>query len=369
MDSVWSLSEGDLRRLKDSRVIVSMSGGKDSTACALLLERHGVEFDAVFMDTGWEHPAIYDYIHDVLEPRFGTIQILKSAKYPGGMDELVRKNGIFPDAKARFCTRELKLVPFNNYLERLDEDAIYVVGIRRQESKSRANASRWDYDEKTDCDVFRPLVEHSFDDVIRMHQEGGIPPNPLYLQGATRVGCFPCVFAKKSEVDQVAKLWPKKIDQIEKLETDLENAVREKYQNDEEYRKKADAKIRRLLAYMTVIKPAGVSAENWKLLKKGEYQLDAETESKYTAVLNIEKSHPDFLRARNSFFKRTYFRDRAGLQSPTIREIVEWSKTSLGGRQYQLFDLGAQDGCLRWGMCESPLADEELVKIKEPAEG
>lgn len=45
------------------RHVVSVSGGKDSTATYLLaLERLGGDFEAVFADTGNEHPYTYEYV-------------------------------------------------------------------------------------------------------------------------------------------------------------------------------------------------------------------------------------------------------------------------------------------------------------------
>ena len=46
---------------KYTRHVVSVSGGKDSTATYLLaLEQTGGDFDAVFADTGNEHEATYE---------------------------------------------------------------------------------------------------------------------------------------------------------------------------------------------------------------------------------------------------------------------------------------------------------------------
>jgi 3'-phosphoadenosine 5'-phosphosulfate sulfotransferase (PAPS reductase)/FAD synthetase len=52
--------------------ILSISGGKDSTAMMLeMLERGEVIHSAVFFDTGWEFPAMYDHI-DKLEKYTGV---------------------------------------------------------------------------------------------------------------------------------------------------------------------------------------------------------------------------------------------------------------------------------------------------------
>ena len=55
--------------------IVSVSGGKDSTATLLLALMRGMPFQAVFADTGHENPVTTDYV-DYLSDRLG-VEILK----------------------------------------------------------------------------------------------------------------------------------------------------------------------------------------------------------------------------------------------------------------------------------------------------
>lgn len=38
----------------------------------------------------------------------------------------------------------------------------------------------------------------------------------------------------------------------------------------------------------------------------------------------------------------------------SIRAIVEWSKTSHGGKQFELFEPDTDAGCMRWGLCDHP---------------
>lgn len=49
----------------------------------------------------------------------------------------------------------------------------------------------------------------------------GLAPNPLYLRGAKRVGCWPCVFLSKDQLAMVAAEDPAKIDVIEDLEHEV----------------------------------------------------------------------------------------------------------------------------------------------------
>lgn len=100
------ISEADMAKLRKSTVVLSTSGGKDSTACGLLLKEHDIPFKATFADTGWEHEDTIKYI-DSLERVFGPIA---RVGYPGGMRGMVNVRG-FPSKKQRFCTDHLKRLP------------------------------------------------------------------------------------------------------------------------------------------------------------------------------------------------------------------------------------------------------------------
>ena len=289
-EHIHKLPDDDVQRLKGRRVILSLSGGKDSTAAGLMLQQAGIEFDCVFMDTGWEHPSTYEYIDTVLTQQFGSIKTVQ-AEYDdepgdGQFMAMVKKEGVIPSRLMRICTDRLKVRPFKKFLSGLEEDPVVVIGIRRAESQKRSGYERWHFSGLYDSDVFAPLVDMTLDDVIEIHKSASIPPNPLYLSGASRVGCFPCIFARKSELAMVPRLLPTRVDDIEHLE----KHVSERHGRDV-----------------------------------------------------------------------TFFHGRhIGLP---IREAVQWAQTAHGGKQIMLFDMTAQDGCTRWGMCDAAMSDEELVKI------
>ena len=49
--------------MKQFSNIVSLSGGKDSTAMLLMLLEHGESVaDVMFFDTGWEFPEMYEHL-------------------------------------------------------------------------------------------------------------------------------------------------------------------------------------------------------------------------------------------------------------------------------------------------------------------
>jgi len=286
-------------------VVVSVSGGKDSTAVCLLLLEAEIDFRCVHMDTGWEHEATERYVRETLPGIVGPIQILQGTH--GGMEGLVKHKGMFPSRVRRFCTQELKVRPFQRFLASLDDEPVNPIGIRTAESAARAKMEEWDFNAGFDCEVWRPIIRWSFDDVIAIHQRHGVAPNPLYLKGATRVGCWPCIFSRKSEIRQVADLDPGQIDRLERLEAEV-----------------------------------GVKA----------------TERRVAKGLPLADYSPP-----------TFFQDPIRRTNPTtgevargcvpIREVVEWSRTAHGGKQAELFAPPYDDGCMRWGMCETQPPESE----------
>lgn len=214
-----------ITRIAGRRVVLSVSGGKDSAAASLYLRELGVEHERVFADTGWEHPITYAYLRGPLTDAIGPIREVRGARL---FTELVRAKRIFPDRTKRFCTVELKVKPIAAYLASLDDEIVNVVGIRRDESEKRKSAAEWEYSKTLDCDVWRPLVAWTVADVIAIHRRHGLAPNPLYAMGASRVGCWPCIHARKAEIRLVADTDPNRIDEIRALELDVTEDARDR---------------------------------------------------------------------------------------------------------------------------------------------
>jgi len=275
-------------------VVASVSGGKDSTAMCLWLKEQGIEHRRVCMDTGWEHESWYPYV-EYIQGQLGPIDIIQGKD--GGMTGLINRKKMFPSRRLRFCTTELKVIPFLDAMEKIRSETgrepISCVGIRAAESKTRSDLPEWDYIPANDdgfdgAFMWRPLINWTEKEVIDIHQKHNTRPNPLYLKGAERVGCWPCIFARKAEIRLLADVDPDRVRLIERLEW------------------------------------AQTTEANARAEAKGK-----------------PKPAP-----------RTWFHTHNKSGEPIdITNAVAWSRTSHGGKQHEMF-ANETEGCVRWGLCE-----------------
>lgn len=222
----------------DKLIVCSISGGKDSTAMALNLLEQGYtpnDFTRIFFDTGWEHEQTYTYL-DYLETIIGPIQrfklhVEKNPEYANSIDQienmlgfespfvrLIYKKRIFPNGRIKYCTDSLKLKLAKQYYDSLNCDYVNLVGVRAEESIKRSKYTEWEYNNRFDCYTHRPLLHWTEKNVIDIHHRFNITPNPLYLRGWNRVGCYPCIYSNKKEI---SKLEAGRVEVIKIIENDL----------------------------------------------------------------------------------------------------------------------------------------------------
>lgn len=211
------------RPMETERTIyhVGVSGGKDSAAALIWMVREsGIapsKIKATFCDIGNDHEWTLEHIA-LLSEKVHPIETIRPAR---SFFELALDKHRFPSAKARFCTEHLKIIPTRDHITRLvyaRNKVIAVSGVRGDESVERSLLDEWDYSGTLLCPSWRPLIRWTLADVLAIHKRHSIPLNPLYSIGALRVGCWPCVMSRKSEIRNIALNFPERIDQIRAAE-------------------------------------------------------------------------------------------------------------------------------------------------------
>lgn len=211
--------------------IVSLSGGKDSTATAILMLKKypKSKLRFVFADTGWEHPTTYEYLKYLESTLKIRILIIRSSKFKD-METLCIKKKMFPNRLRKFCTTELKIIPMQELYKRYKAkgyNIVAVVGVRQDESDKREPEQLWKtsftnipnfkqwlklkniskskavknyYSKENSITIYQPIVYWTTQEVYSYHYENKVELNPLYKKGYTRVGCFPCINANIFEI-------------------------------------------------------------------------------------------------------------------------------------------------------------------------
>jgi 3'-phosphoadenosine 5'-phosphosulfate sulfotransferase (PAPS reductase)/FAD synthetase len=195
---------------KPMRHVLSMSGGKDSTALALFMRDRVPEMEYVFCDTEKELTETYEYLNQV-EAFLGKNIIRLNAKR--GFDYWLETfGGYLPSPQMRWCTKYLKLFPFEEFVG--DDPVISYIGIRADEDRIGYISH------KPNIKAVFPFKEAGIDysGVMTILQDSGIGLPPYLRWGRTHSGCYFCFFQRPIEWVRLLENHPDQFDQAQAYE-------------------------------------------------------------------------------------------------------------------------------------------------------
>jgi hypothetical protein len=180
------------------RHVLGISGGKDSAALAVFVRQTYPELDVdyFFTDTGKELPEVYEFLGR-LEGFLGKpIARLNPRR---DFDFWLREyNHFLPSPQTRWCTRQLKLAPFEQWIRPMlaagDKVTTYVA-IRSDEEYREGYSSK-----HPNLKVSLPFRESGIDrkGVMDILDSSGVGV-PKYYDWRSRSGCTFCFFQQKIE--------------------------------------------------------------------------------------------------------------------------------------------------------------------------
>lgn len=215
---------------KQTRHILSLSGGKDSAALAIYLRDRIPEIEYVFHDTGKELPETYAYLGR-LEVLLGK-PIHKSTVENGdfvGFDQLLKVyGGMLPSSHRRWCTRMMKLKPFEKFIG--DDKCYNYVGLRADEDRTGYISH------KPNIIPVYPFIDDGLvkADILNILEESGLGLPPYTEWGRTRSGCFFCFYQQKIEWVRLKEKYPDLYEQAKAYEKPGKNAKTTFYWNGNE---------------------------------------------------------------------------------------------------------------------------------------
>ena len=216
----------------NARHIVSLSGGKDSTALAVYLSQTypDLPFEYVFSDTGVELPETYDYF-DRLEHVLGVTVTKVSALDLLEVSEKVGRTpfdivlyehfaGFLPSPRSRWCTRMLKIHPFEKYIG--TDRAYSYIAIRADENRQGylgSGSKPVVLSDKRNISPVYPFkdVGLTLADVQRILDECGLGL-PDYYKWRSRSGCYFCFYQQLAEWQGLKEQHPDLFEKAKKYE-------------------------------------------------------------------------------------------------------------------------------------------------------
>lgn len=199
------------------RHVLGISGGKDSAALAVFMRQHYPELDIeyFFTDTGKELPEVYEFLGR-LEGFLGK-PITRLNPHRDFDFWLRQYNQFLPSAQTRWCTRQLKLLPFEQWVKPMldgGDEVFSYVAIRADEDYREGYSSRNDK-----LKVKFPFREHGVDKpgVSEILISSGVGW-PKYYEWRSRSGCTFCFFQQKIEWVRLKERHPEEFEKAKSYE-------------------------------------------------------------------------------------------------------------------------------------------------------
>lgn len=197
--------------------VLGISGGKDSAALAVFVRQNYPELDIeyFFTDTGKELPEVYEFLGR-LEGFLGKpIARLNPRR---DFDFWLREYKHFlPSAQTRWCTRQLKLAPFEQWIRPMlaaGDTVTTYVAIRADEEYREGYTSKHE-----NLKVRLPFREAGIDKkaVMDILESSGVGI-PKYYEWRSRSGCTFCFFQQKIEWVRLKERHPEAFEEAKKYE-------------------------------------------------------------------------------------------------------------------------------------------------------
>ena len=199
------------------RHVLGISGGRDSAALAVYMAQHRPELDIeyFFTDTGKELPEVYEFLGR-LEGFLG--QPIERLNPDRDFDFWLREyKNFLPSPQTRWCTRQLKIKPFEAWVRPSVVAGVTVhsyVAIRSDEDYREGYVSG-----KDNLRTHLPFREAGIDKagVIELLEAAGVGL-PDYYRWRSRSGCTFCFYQQKIEWVRLLEEHPDRYEEAKSYE-------------------------------------------------------------------------------------------------------------------------------------------------------
>ena len=188
------------------KVVFSTSFGQEDQVITALIAKDDLPINIFTLDTGRLFQETYDVFHKTLKKYKKEIKVY----FPEAtaVEELLNKKG--PNSfyesvdNRKECCFIRKVAPLTKALK---GNAIWITGLRAEQSENRNDLAAFEYDEKFDIIKFNPLLKWTLKEVEDYIEKNNVPQNALHKKGFVSIGCAPCTRAINPDEDIRAGRW------------------------------------------------------------------------------------------------------------------------------------------------------------------
>lgn len=192
----WSIDQvfDFLANKYKDQIVFSTSFGQEDQVITDLIAKNEWQIQIFTLDTGRLFQETFDVFHKTLKkykkeikvyfPEANAVEQLLNQKGPNSFYESV--------ANRKECCFIRKVAPLTQALK---GNAIWITGLRAEQSENRNDLAFFEYDEKFDIIKFNPLLKWSLAEVQKYIDENKVPQNGLHQKGFVSIGCAPCTRA------------------------------------------------------------------------------------------------------------------------------------------------------------------------------
>lgn len=193
---VWAMEE------YGSSLVLASSFGAEDVVLIDMLHRLAPTVPVFYLDTNKHFKETYE-TRDRLQERYGAsfLQVLPQLT----LEEQAAKHGNrLWEKDPNLCCQIRKVEPLQRILA---EYEAWITGIRREQSPTRANAKKVEWDEKFNLVKFNPLADWTHNQVWEYIHQHDVPYNPLHDQHYPSIGCEVCTRQVMPGEDPRAGRW------------------------------------------------------------------------------------------------------------------------------------------------------------------
>lgn len=179
----WSLEQ-----FRDRRMVISTAFGMEGCTLIDMYARYGQALEVIYLDTLFFFPETHD-LRDRLAERYPHLEFVNRGTSLTADEQARRYGDELWKSNSELCCKLRKVDPMHEAMTGVD---VWIAGLRRSQSKTRANTRVLSWDWKHCLLKLCPLANWTRQQVWEYVQANDVPYNPLHEQGYPSIGCTHC---------------------------------------------------------------------------------------------------------------------------------------------------------------------------------